>query len=126
MGLRGLNITEIHMFRTSPNTLVNIPATTTGLVANPGGGQANATLLPNDMNIIVTCATAADSARLPPAVPGETVFVANQGAASCNVFPSTGEQIDAAGANTAKALAAGKNAIFVCAVAGLWRSVIGA
>lgn len=126
MGLRGLNITEIPMFRASQNTLVNIPATAAALTAGlAAGGQAGATALASDMHVVGT-ANVNDGVRLPAALPGEIVFVANQTAVSINVFPATGEQVDAGGANTAKALAAGKNAIYVCAVAGLWRSVIGA
>lgn len=96
-----------------------------GLVAKAGGGQSGATLCDADINRFVTVATAADSGLLPPSVPGMEITVNNAAAAnSMNLFPATGEQINAAGANAAFAIAAGKSAVFSCAVAGQWHAVL--
>jgi hypothetical protein len=63
-----------------------------GIVAHAGGTQAAAiadaaSQVPAMNNRIATCATGGDSVVLPAAKPGMYVTVANDGAASCNVFP---------------------------------------
>jgi hypothetical protein len=99
------------------------------LVAHAGGGQPNALLLLNMINRIGTVASANDSVRLQPAVPGENVVVMNGGAGnSMNVFPSSqaqggivgGDAINALGANNAFAMAQGAISIFYCWTAGQW------
>lgn len=97
-----------------------------GLTAHAGGGQASATLLTAAVNVVGTVATAADSVKLPAATKNATVIAVNAGANSMNVFPATGETIDGGAANAAKAVAAGKTTMFVCAVDGAWRSFVGA
>jgi hypothetical protein len=96
-----------------------------GLVAFAGGGQANGTPITAMMNRFVTVATAADSGKLPAAVLGLSIVVINAAAAnSMNVFPATGDQINALGANAAFALAAGKTATFYCVNAGQWHTIL--
>lgn len=98
-----------------------------GIVAFAGGGQASGTALPAMLNRIVTVVTAADSVKLPASAPGMTITVTNAAAAnSANVFPATGDQINALGANAAFALAAGKTAEFVCHTAGQWHALLSA
>lgn len=93
------------------------------LTAKAGGGQSGATLCTADVNRFTTVATAADSALLPAALPGVEVTVINAAAAnSMNVFPGTGDAINALAANTALAVAANKHVVFTCAVAGVWNS----
>lgn len=100
-----------------PNTTVN------GLTALAGGAQAG-TALTAGINRVTTVATAADSVQLPPAVPGRRVVVINAAAAnSMNVFPQTGEIINALAANAGYAQAANKGVEFVCAVAGTWDTI---
>lgn len=101
-------------------------ATTTGLTAFAGGGQGSATPLTGNINRVTVCATAADSAKLPLGTVGRKVSVYNAGAASCNVFPQTGEAINSGGANAAFAVATTKGAIFECVAAGLWNAVLSA
>jgi hypothetical protein len=67
------------------------------LVANPGGGQANATMLPCMFNRVVTVTNPGDSVRLPPALPGADIMVLNVGANPMAVFGSGTDQIDGAG-----------------------------
>lgn len=96
-----------------------------GLVAHAGGGQGSGTLCTADINRFITVATAADSGLLPPSVAGMEITVNNAAAAnSMNLFPATGDQINALGANAAFAIAAGKSAVFSCAVAGQWHAVL--
>jgi hypothetical protein len=96
-----------------------------GLTAKAGGGQSGATLLSAELNRVTTVATAADSCLLGSAVPGATVWVVNAASANAmNVFPATGESINALAANTALSVAANKVIVFTCAVAGVWNSLL--
>lgn len=97
-----------------------------GITAHAGGGQAAAVALAAMLNRVATVATAGDSVKLPPSANGMQVVTVNAGANSMNVFPATGEQINALGANTAFAVAAGKTATFYCATAGQWHSILSA
>jgi hypothetical protein len=96
------------------------------LTAHAGGGQGSATLCPAVINRFTTVATAGDSGLLPSAKAGMQVTVTNAGAASMNVFPASGEQINNAAANAAFALAAGKTANFTSAANGAWHAVLSA
>lgn len=107
--------------------LVNGPAgtavsVTNGITAFATGGQANAVALTTPINTVSTCATAGDSVKLPTAAPGAVVFVKNNGAAALDVFPATGDLINALTANTAVRLAAPSATIFFCTVAGTWHA----
>lgn len=97
------------------------------LTAKAGGGQSGATLCSADYNRFTTVASAADSALLPAATAGRDVVVINAAAANAmNVFPATGESINALSANTAISVPAGKVMRFFCAVNGTWNSMLGA
>jgi len=100
-------------------------AASNAITALAGGGQT-APALTNAVNRVTTVATAADSVRLPPAVVGTyPIVVVNAAAAnSMNIFPSTGDAINALSANTAIACAANKTMIFFCAAPGIWNSIL--
>lgn len=106
------------------NNVVNAFASASNaLTAYAGGGQANATALPSAINRVTTVASAADSVKLPAATAGLMVTVINAAATNAmNVFPATGEIINALSANTALSVAANKAITFYCAVAGTWNS----
>lgn len=94
-----------------------------GLVALAGGGQTGATALAANgavVNRITTVVNSGDSVILPSALAGMVIMVANSGANPSNVFPATGEKINALAANSAFSLANGKNVIFFSPVAGQW------
>lgn len=93
---------------------------TNAITAFAGGGQASATPLPTALNRVTTVATAADSVMLPIAKAGLNIFVKNTSANSLNVFPASGDAINALSANAAYALATVKAAFFVCVVDGTW------
>lgn len=100
-------------------------STANGLTAAAGGGQSGALQLSAYANRVTTVATAADSVRLPAALPGAQVVVINAAAAnSMNVFPQTGDAINALAANTALAVAANKTLLAFCAVAGIWNTIL--
>jgi hypothetical protein len=98
-----------------------------GITAFAGGGQASAVLLTATINRVTTVATAADSVKMPVSAAGMQITVTNAAAAnSMNLYPQTGDQINALGANAAFAVAAGKTANLTCAVAGQWHAVLSA
>lgn len=96
------------------------------LTAFAGGGQTNGTLVNTSIAQFSTVATIGDSGKLIAATPGLAITIANIAANSMNVFPNTGDQINALGANTAFALAGGKTADFYCATAGRWHAILSA
>lgn len=97
------------------------------ITAKAGGGQALATQLVTLMNRVTVVASANDSVKLPVAVGGITsLVVVNASANALAVFPSTGDQINGAGANIVFSLAAGKTATFNAAGALNWHGVLSA
>lgn len=98
-----------------------------GLVAHAGGGQGSALPITTQMARFTTVASAADSAILPSALPGMSYTVSNAAAAnSMNIFPATGEIINALAANAAFALVAAKTVEFVCMKTGQWHTILSA
>jgi hypothetical protein len=95
------------------------------ITAFAGGGQASATQIAVDVNRITTCATAADSVKLPSAVVGMQIFIQNDGAAAANVFPATGQVINGLAANVALSVPFASNSLFVCVATGVWKSIAG-
>lgn len=94
------------------------------LTAFAGGGQANALLLTQKINRVTTVATAADSVRLPKALAGMSMVVINAAAAnSMNVFPTSGDAVNALAADAAFAVAANKTVLLFCAVDGIWNAI---
>ena len=116
---RSTNIIDTHDVGKAMGELISAVS---GIVAFAGGGQGSATLITRTFNRVTTCATIADSVKLPLARPGAQVLIANRGAASLNVFPQTGEAINALANNTALALAVNVIAIYSCALSGKWEA----
>jgi molybdopterin synthase catalytic subunit len=104
----------------------NMPVNTTNAItASASSDQAGAVALTTGINRVTTVGSAGDSVRLPAATAGKIVVVINAAAAnSMDVFPATGEVINALAANTALACAANKTQIYICAVAGTWNCVL--
>jgi hypothetical protein len=124
--VKSLNPNEAAKFKAQSENTVILDSATSGLTAHTGGGQGSATLAPSVLNEFTTVATGGDSAILPPSLAGMQMFVANKGAASMNLFPATGEQINKGGANTAFAVGIGKNVTLYCVVTGNWYAVLSA
>jgi hypothetical protein len=101
-------------------------STRNGITALAGGGQAGTShILTERFNRVTTVGTAADSVKLPPASLGVDLFVVNAAAAnSMNVFPSTGDSINALSANAALAVAANKTVHLVCVAPGIWNAIV--
>lgn len=107
----------------------NLPTVsyTNAITAFATGGQASAVPLTTVINRITTVGTAGDSVKLPAAAPGLMLVVTNAAAAnSMNLFPNTGDAINAGAANAAFAIVAGKTVSLSCAVAGIWHAVLSA
>jgi hypothetical protein len=105
----------------------NLPkySVTNAITAFAGGGQGSAVLLTTSISRVTTVATAGDSVKLPTALAGLQVTVVNAAAANAmDVFPNTGDVINALAANTALSVAANKTIIFTCAVNGTWNSLL--
>lgn len=111
-------------------TIVGINTFTTGVVlpavngitAFSGGGQGSATAITAMINRITTSAAAGDSVKLPAATAGLFLVISNSGAAYANVFPASGDAIDALAINTAVSLPVGGRLTFTCSIAGTWVS----
>jgi hypothetical protein len=96
-----------------------------GITAYAGGGQANAVQLVGTFNRVGIVGTANDSVKLPVAKEGSWLVVFNKAAAnSLNIFPSTGDKVNALSVNAAYALAVTKGALFVCVTEGTWDTIL--
>lgn len=96
--------------------------TTAGLTAFATGGQGSATQLTSGINEIATCATGGDSVKLPAAVAGLVARIINNGAAACDVFPASGDDLGA-GTDTAASLGIGTGITYAAYDTTNWRSV---
>ena len=96
------------------------------MTALSGGAQAG-TALKASLNRFVTVAAGGDSAQLGVSAGGIQVIVANAHATNAmNVFPQTGDKINALAANAAFSVPAGKTCSFYCMGAGTWHSLLSA
>lgn len=96
-----------------------------GVTASTTSDQAGGYLITRQVTRVTTVGTAGDSLLLPAALAGELRIVFNKAAAnSLDVFPGSGDAINALSANAAYALAATKGVIFYCAVAGTWDTIL--
>jgi hypothetical protein len=91
-----------------------------GQTANAGGGQGGAFQITAQATRFSVVATAGDSCKLPDADLGERFVVKNAGAAAMDVFPQSGDKINALATNAAFSVAAGKTCQFFCMVTGTW------
>lgn len=98
--------------------------TTTGITAFAGGGQASAVALTKTNNNVTVCATAGDSVKLIAAVAGLRQVVKNSGATALDIFPASGDSIDALAVNLAIRIQPGSTAVFFAKDATVWESNI--
>lgn len=90
-----------------------------------GGGQGSATPLTTVLNRITTVTNPNDSVLLPVSAGGLQITAINAGGGnSLNVFPRSGDTINALGANNPFALTLNKVATFYCVNAGNWHSIL--
>jgi sugar lactone lactonase YvrE len=90
-------------------------------VSAAGANQANATPLVSNINNVTVVASAADGVRLPTAVAGMRILVRNTDAADIlKIYPATGGQINALGANAAYSLVMGTTIELFASTATQW------
>ncbi len=73
---------------------------------------------------VTTVTVIADGVKLPKAINGRIVFVANAAANSLNVYPDKGDAVNAVAVDGAYALAGTKTAMFICFVDGTWTTIL--
>ncbi len=95
---------------------------TTSITAFATGGQGSATAITSDMNIVTTCATAADSVVLPADGTGRIMSVTNSGAAALAVFPASGDTINGLSANASLTVPVGGTTVFRGISSSAWKS----
>ncbi len=95
---------------------------TTSITAYAGGGAASATAITSDINVVTTCATAADSVILPAAASGRIMTVINSGAAALAVFPGSGDTINGGSADASITVPVNGMAQFTGLSASAWKS----
>jgi len=84
-----------------------------GIVAHPGGGQANAVILKPGLNIVSTVATGADSIKLPQNSLGQSFYVRNSGANALAIFPFEGGAFYGSATDTSILINANSRNLFV-------------
>lgn len=92
-----------------------------GVTAFAGGGQASATVLTKDNNVVTTVATTGDSVKLEAAVVGAKIRVFNDGANELDLFPASGDTILPMAMDAAYPLEADANIQLECVTTGEWR-----
>ncbi len=90
--------------------------------ASPNNTQAGGTVLTKDINNISTCTTSGDAVVMPSAVAGMMITIFNNGASSCNIFPSSGDDFTGT-PNVAVALGSGLNVTYACVDATHWENI---
>ena len=114
-------VTAGHWTSMGLTTLIPVVSAEDGITAFSGGGQGSATPLTKAINRVSTAAAPGDSVLLPAALAGEQITVINGDASnSISVFPASGEQINALGANNAYGSDASTISRFICVTAGQW------
>lgn len=90
-------------------------------VSAAGSTQGTATALVSNINNVTVVAAAADGVRLPTAVAGMRILVRNTDALdTLKIYPATGGQINALGANAAYSLIAGLTIELMATTATQW------
>lgn len=98
-----------------------------GITAKVGGGQSGARALVQRINVVTGVASAADSVKLIPALPGKWQLVTNAHASnSMQVFGQGTDTINGVATGTGVAQANGVSALYYCATLGAWFRILSA
>lgn len=98
---------------------------TNAVTASTSSDQAGAVPIVTPITVVTTVGTGGDSVRLPKAYAGMALIVKNAAAAnSMDVFPASGDKVNALNADAAYAMAATKAAYFFCATDGVWHTIL--
>jgi len=129
-GVVATNATIALLLTVAGNLSLGTPQTS--ITAFATGGQTNAVALTPARTVhrVTVCATNGDSVRLPaPTSVGELHIVANDGAASLQVFGAGTDTINSVATATGVAVPAGKRAMFIAMATGAasnWIMLLGA
>lgn len=91
-----------------------------GITAKAGGGQSGAYQLTRQNNRLTVVATAGDSVKLPPALPGLECFIINHGAQPAQIFGNGTDTINDVAAATGVPQMPNSTVIYLCMTAGIW------
>ena len=105
---------------------LQLSTATDGITALSGGGQSGATAITSKLNTVSTVAADHDSVLLPVAAAGLEVIIKNTSAHTLDIYPNTGDAIDAGAANAVYSLATVKSVHLFSTAAGHWRSLLSA
>jgi len=97
----------------------------TGLTASTTQTQGQGPLT-KTVNVVATCANANDVKTLPVPRAGSLCVVANRGAQTLQLFPSSGVSIDTGSADASVTIATGKAKVFFGVSSTNWTSLLGA
>ncbi len=101
----------------------DVNGVTTGLTAATTQTQGAGIALTTEFNVVTTCANANDAATLPPAVAGRRVTVCNRGAQTLQLFPASGDAIDAGAGDASTTITAASKKTFIAVDATTWYTV---
>ena len=104
---------------------VEVGSVAAGLTASTTQTQGQGALVAA-INQVSTCANLNDVRTLPVARAGLVCIVANDGAQTLQVFPASGDKIDAGATDVSTTIATGKRRIFWALDATTWISLLGA
>jgi hypothetical protein len=94
---------------------------TNAITASTTQAQGQMALTKN-INFVETVANANDVVTLPSAEPGSNIYISNAGANTLQVFPATGDSINAVAVNGSTTIASGASATFRTANSTNWRT----
>lgn len=98
----------------------------TGITAGTTQTQAGATAVTGPIVNVSTNANAGDGIRLPAAIAGRVIYVANPTANAVQVYGAGTDTINAVATATGVSQATLKHAVYFCAVTGNWSRVLSA
>jgi len=119
----GVNVIQVAGVSTGRWIRTHRGSVNPSLTAFATGGQGSAVLLDREMNKLTTVATAGDSVKLPPAQAGMVVHIKNRGANAADIFPASGDFLDAALVNIAASLGVGAAITYRAIDGATWESV---
>lgn len=94
------------------HALANFRKSSQATITADAAGLQGGSPVTADLVEVSTSAGAGDSITLPAAIAGQSIIIINHGANSIDVYPASGDAIDEAAVNTARALA--PNATLTC------------
>ncbi len=116
---------EYHAAERCWKATLELGVSKSGLTASTTQTQGQLQLA-HEINTIAVCANTNDACTLPPARPGLTCVVANDGAQTLQAFPFADDAIDAGAADASTTVAAAKRRVFYAKDETTWVSVLGA